>query len=44
MQMIKAALKGKKKKGTKKGKKAVPKEVPNGIVRFFNDYGESPHL
>lgn len=42
--MIKAALKGKKKKGVKKGKKAANKEPPNTIVRFFNDYGESPHL
>lgn len=30
------------KKGTKKGKKK--KEAPNSITRFFNDYGESPHL
>lgn len=43
MDMIKQALKSKKKKGVKK-KKAVAKEVPNTIVRFFNDYGESPHL
>lgn len=41
LQMIKTALKGKK-KGKKK--KAAPKEVPSTIVRFFNDYGESPHL
>lgn len=30
------------KKGTKKAKKK--KEAPNSITRFFNDYGESPHL
>ena len=44
--MIKQALKGKKKgkKGTKGKKAAAPKEVPPTIVRFFNDYGESPHL
>ena len=43
LSMIKAALKGKKGKKGKK-KKAAPKEVPNTLVRFFNDYGESPHL
>ena len=46
LQMIKAALKTKKKKAAKKGKKLVIKggEVPDSIKRFFNDYGESPHL
>jgi hypothetical protein len=39
--MIKQALKSKKKKGGKKKKLVV---VPNSIARFFNDYGESPHL
>jgi hypothetical protein len=38
--MLTQALK--KKKKTKKAKK--PKEVPNHLQRFFNDYGESPHL
>lgn len=42
LQLIKAALKSKKKKAAKKTKK--PKEAPNTLVRFFNDYGESPHL
>lgn len=43
--MIKQALKGKKKKGVaKKGKKLVIREVPDSLKRFFNDYGESPHL
>ena len=43
--MIKAALKGKKKKSVKKGKKVATNAVrPDGITRFFNDYGESPHL
>jgi hypothetical protein len=41
LQMIKQALKSKKKKGGKKKKLVV---VPNSIARFFNDYGESPHL
>jgi hypothetical protein len=43
--MIKAALKGKKKKGTKKGKTTKQPAVKlDSIARFFNDYGESPHL
>ena len=33
---------GKKTKKAKKGKKK--KERVDGITRFFNDYGESPHL
>jgi len=33
---------GKKPKKAKKGKKK--KETLDGITRFFNDYGESPHL
>ncbi len=41
LQMIKQALKGKKKKATKKKKLVV---VPNSNARFFNDYGENPHL
>jgi hypothetical protein len=40
--MIKLALKGKKKKGTKK--KSKPLVVANGLERFLNDYGENPHL
>lgn len=39
--MIKQALKGRKKKATKKKKLVV---VPNSNARFFNDYGENPHL
>ena len=31
------------KKGIKKGTKK-PKVAPDSIARFFNDYGESPHL
>lgn len=42
LQMIKQALKGNKKKGTKK--KLKPMVVANGLERFFNDYGENPHL
>lgn len=34
---------GKKAKKAKKVKKKV-KEAPDSISRFFNDYGESPHL
>ena len=34
---------GKKVKKAKKGKKKS-KEAPDSISRFFNDYGESPHL
>lgn len=34
---------GKKAKKAKKAKKKV-KEAPDSISRFFNDYGESPHL
>lgn len=41
LQMVKQALKGKKKKATKKKKLIV---VPNSNARFFNDYGENPHL
>ena len=44
MQMIKQALKGKKKKAVKKKAAKEPKVAPNGIERFFNDYGENPHL
>jgi hypothetical protein len=44
--MIKQALKGKKSKSTKK--KAKKSEKPaaklDSVARFFNDYGESPHL
>ena len=33
-------------KGTKKGKKGTKKKANSldSIARFFNDYGESPHL
>ena len=33
-------------KGTKKGKKGIKKKANSldSIARFFNDYGESPHL
>jgi hypothetical protein len=45
LQMIKQALKGKKKKSVKKKTAKEPKVAPpNGIERFFNDYGENPHL
>jgi hypothetical protein len=44
--MIKQALKGKKSKpGKKKTKKKTEKtEKLDSVARFFNDYGESPHL
>lgn len=46
--MIKQALKGKKSKSTKKKAKKsdVNKKAEklDSISRFFNDYGESPHL
>lgn len=44
--MIKQALKGKKAKGTKKKAKKSDKPTPklDAVSRFFNDYGESPHL
>jgi len=32
------------KKTTKSKKKAKKKPAPDSIARFFNDYGESPHL
>lgn len=31
-------------KKPKKAKKAKKKSQVDGITRFFNDYGESPHL
>jgi len=33
-----------KKAVAKKGKKGATKKKVDGIARFFNDYGESPHL
>lgn len=44
--MIKKALKGKKKSVVKKKtKKSEPSSVKlDSVARFFNDYGESPHL
>ena len=46
LNMIKQALKGKKSKGTKKKAKKGDKPTPklDAVSRFFNDYGESPHL
>jgi hypothetical protein len=32
------------KKLAKKGKAKKKKNIPDSITRFFNDYGESPHL
>lgn len=46
LSMIKKALKGKKSKSVKKkAKKGESSAVKlDSVSRFFNDYGESPHL